>query len=319
MASFKAEYTRDRDLIYGIGVWISCYITHYLDPAKKPRGKLSSDDFAKAHDLKEKEFFAINTYNVSLTNAEVREKQNEVSRYLKAIDASPRSNPYVAQGLATSPSTADLQKLKKSNARLDPSSPGEVRAAAYDMAVRRSSKFGIEYVARNLGGKIHYILDGIDIGKVITRATVSNKSYEKTPICSSELRFLFRNWQAYKSSVQFWKKYDHADPPWYDDKTDELWAAYALARILKGYARRAKLRDAHWEILVPLLDKIDNPGLTHLDVAGLWKVAAADKNPLSLKLIAGRRDYMTARQFIDLFHSLPCDLVNAVTDEVAAD
>jgi hypothetical protein len=319
MASFELEYTPKTDLIYGIGVWISCYVIHYQNPKKRPDGWLSDTDFQEAHRLKEEGFFAINTYNVSLNNAQVRKEQGKVSDYMKAIDASLRSSPGNALKLADRPAPGDIAKLRKSNINLDPSDVRGVREAAYDMAVRRSSKFGIEYVAKNLDGKIHYILDGIDIGKVITKDTVTNKGgYTKTPICSSELRFLFRNWQAYKGNVQFWKNYDHCSPPWYDSRTDELWAAYALARILKGYARRMKLRSEHWEILVPLLEKIDRGGLSHKDVEGLWRVASADKGSLSVKLNAGCKPTLTATQFVDLFHSLPVDLVNAVTDEVDA-
>ena len=308
MADFRTEYVPKKDLIYGIGVWISCYIHHH-GTGQRPAGKLTDTQFRDAQAKKEKEFFAINTYNTALNNAQVRNLRAEVSSYQETLDKSPN----LGRGAAKKPET-----LLKSNAKLDRGNNAQVKAAADDISVRRSCKFGIEYVVQNLGGRIHYVLDGIDIKKVVDRATITNKSgYEKVPICTSELRFLFRQWQRFGSKVQFWQNYDHCAPPWADSATQEDWAAYALARILKGYARKQKLRDAHWQVLVPLLDKLKTGRLSSDDVSGLWDVAAADKGPLSTLIAAKKKTMMTANEFIAMFHSLPADLVNAHTPEAS--
>lgn len=309
MADFRKEYTPKTDLIYGIGIWISCYIHHH-GTGERPKGKLPDKDFKAAQDKKDKEFFAINTYNTALNSAQLKQlkkRDPSVVAYQAELDKSANLGRAAAKGPTT---------LLKSNARLNPRDPVQVKAAADDISVRRSCKFGIEYVTQKLGGRIHYALDGIDIGKVVDRGTVRNKSgFEKVPICTSELRFLFRQWQRVGSKVQFWRDYDHCEPPWADDATREDWAAYAFGRILRGYAHKQKLRSSHWETLVPLLDKHKAGTLGSGDVQGLWQVAAADKGPLSALVRAKQKPVMTAADFIAMFHSLPADMVNAHTPE----
>lgn len=242
MTQFADAFKPKQDLIYGIGAWITRYIVHFDSKgAKKYGGKerIPEDEWDAAHQRKEVDCFAINTFNMAITNAQYAMAGDTLSV------ANVGSGDYMSAFQKTKYGTASTvgsakaltDKLKKGNEALSLSSPEAVCAAAKDLAIRRSSKFGIKYATDTLDGKVHYILDDIDQSVLLAKATITNGSgYTKIPICTSEIRYLFRTWNRYQSGkVVFWQNYAQTSPPW---KTHEMpyrarWAAYAVERLWK--------------------------------------------------------------------------------------
>ncbi len=134
------------------------------------------------------------------------------------------------QPIPSSITTGEIQKLE-----------GKITSVIGDLAIRRSCKFAIDFFARQKSKScIHYILDGMDMKTIVNGTMVTNEETQekKVPICTSELRYLFRNWNKFKDTyrITFYKDYDWAPPPWYDYSDPQVikrWAQYAVHRVFK--------------------------------------------------------------------------------------
>ena len=239
---FIDEFEIKKDIIYGRGYAINAYI-QALQKKKK-----FNEDYSKEHNayknnggkkdffswIKENHFFAINTYNRNLNDAEyVGTYENKFNKYNETLKK------------------IDQTKFIKSNVSIKQfMDDKDVTEAAYkDMIIRRGCKFGIKYITENLSGKVYYALDGITSDSVTNKENFFNKSLrgKKLPICTTELRYLFRNWQHYKDKVIFMKitgdipedirgwvgTPEAVKAPWEDSINLDGWASYALDRIAK--------------------------------------------------------------------------------------
>jgi hypothetical protein len=326
--SFQTEFNDKTDIIYGIGEWISRYIIFKTDGKQYgkqdtvPRAELDA-----AHKLKAESFFAINTFNLAISGAQYRQANGSLTTTLgtatgTADDAKAAAyagtiarSPVYGPGSTTGDVAAKFDKLKKSNASLAPTDQQAVNAAAKDLAIRRSSKFGIAYVVERLNGKVHYILDGVDMSVVLDKKTVTNSSgYDKIPIVSSELRYLFRNWSRFKSTgkVLFWKDYKTCPAPWVAASASDLagWAEYALDRLQKHLA--ALSSDAAWQDDVKQLKLGNRQTATRLR-ANIGKLRGGDLRQHAnaesfLKTLDDR--ISSPKNIIEFFHSIPPGLVN---------
>jgi hypothetical protein len=104
--------------------------------------------------------------------------------------------------------------------------------------VRSACKF-LLYDEIERGGRIHYALDGIDVRDVATAAHRElDDTRSKVPVCTSELREIFRMWSYFATYVTFYNRLKIADPPWTNGPADlmRLWCEYALARARKALA-----------------------------------------------------------------------------------
>lgn len=117
-------------------------------------------------------------------------------------------------------------------------------------ALRRACKHGIRMATvRDDQPLIHFILDDIDMQKVCDRKNpfkvdVAGKG-QTEPITSSELRFVYRNWNDLQKNVHFYVNLELMAPPWIADwaKVDVTgkvliskiawWEAYAQHRLTK--------------------------------------------------------------------------------------
>ena len=165
--------------------------------------------------------------------------QNWTKAYVDRLMGSKQSPDTVSGDVSKSPKL--LAALQKGRDTLtETSSEDDIRAAAKELAIRRSCKFGIEYaLGLNTGAMIHYVLDGMDMLKVATKETFEKNistvggsiSFRKVSICTSELRYLFRNWGriAKTGRVKFYYNYVWIKPPWTEDffKSTQQWAQYA--------------------------------------------------------------------------------------------
>ena len=88
---------------------------------------------------------------------------------------------------------------------------------------KRGSKSGIEMVAQqpdNVARRIHFILDGMDMGGVVNKDT----RLHGDSITSSELRYIYRNWNRLKNKVIFYRDGKVVTSPWQAEET--LWNNY---------------------------------------------------------------------------------------------
>lgn len=101
-----------------------------------------------------------------------------------------------------------------------------------DLINRRACKYLLHQLLKE-DRLIVYSLDGIDQTAVAAAAvfTIQQDGKEKTkvPVCTTELRELFRLWDYFKGHVLFTEKLAKIDPPWVNNiSTQKDWAYYAL-------------------------------------------------------------------------------------------
>ena len=160
-----------------------------------------------------------------------------------------------------------------------------------DIAIRRSCKFGIHYFVERKAAKLHYILDGMDVDAIVKKDRMLNESTgkHKVPICTSEVRYIFRHWNrlAATNRLLFYHDFDAVDAPWSNQKYQGTWAGwaeYALHRYNKHQAR------------VP-------SGVKKTRMAWAINAFTLGKNAI------------TARSVIDCFHGIPSALMNDPQDD----
>lgn len=314
MATIKDNWDGNRgDMMYGIGEQINIYLEHVYSLTGS-KGSVRN----QAHSLKETKYAAINTYNVALSNDKFNTNHGTIAvtpptstkqvtqKYLAALNAHKKYAPSTTSGNvgATPKLLTALQKGNDSIAA-DSSAKG-LKAAAKELAIRRSCKFGIEYNVEK-GARIHYILDGMDMKKVSEKAKFDkvihlyggDLVFKKISICTSELRYLFRNWQKIKSTghVLFYWNYTSVKPPWEDAywaSSLDGWATYAAHRVEKALALLTKQEQA----ATP-------------DLGGIYLLQHLKKLKVQFEpFLTARKTGQPALTQIDLFHKIPSDMVN---------
>lgn len=121
----------------------------------------------------------------------------------------------------------------------------------FDAAIRRSCKFLIYDSIQN-GLQIVYLLDDLDLSKIaylVKRSEAipeearlrTGSSEGKVPICTTEIRELFRNWDYLKNHVSFYMGFNACETPWSGRfGQEESWAEYAAHRAQKILAGKLK-------------------------------------------------------------------------------
>lgn len=240
MANFCAQFDPDGDMLYGRGEEITRYLEAYRRFIKRSTSNVRN----------KYPYAFINNYNMMITNTFLCLKQGRVliNNDRRGVPLTEKQREYqeaLRDSFKYSPDTTlgdvapMLQSLKKSNVNLDPTKRNQVSMASKDLAIRRSSKFGIQFAIMNLGAAVHYILDGITMSVIINKEALKNESVGlmKVPIVTSELRHVFRVWNFYRThNLYFYKDFLTTIPPWNDTsdkKALEGWAAYARQRVAK--------------------------------------------------------------------------------------
>jgi hypothetical protein len=147
------------------------------------------------------------------------------------------------QALNQDPQRANrlIQGVRKDHSQLNPTTnnlTAEVRASVRQFAVRRACKFLI-YDAIGQQRAIAYALDDLDLDAVVNKTAFELESQPgrfKVPVCTSELREMFRRWDACYPWVRFFHDLHAVPPPWDASRglpTVQAWAAYAVARAGK--------------------------------------------------------------------------------------
>jgi hypothetical protein len=95
--------------------------------------------------------------------------------------------------------------------------------AREDKMTSRKCKAGLAWMAAK-GGHVHFVLDGINISKVIHKAYSHGNSFTAT-----ELRWVYRNRfrQEVQRCVQFWNNGQPVVPPWETVEGKTAWQNYS--------------------------------------------------------------------------------------------
>jgi hypothetical protein len=250
------------DMIYGIGEQINAYIS-YLWKNGKLGGNMTSTKYKTDRYVAINTFnrafakgdFTLNGSNIEVDLAKIKNQSLNVDTQTSNIG---RTEDYIDRLMKSKQSPSTLSGNPASNPKLlgalqkgrddltAASSQSDLLAAARELAIRRSCKFGIEYaLSHSSSPMIHYVLDGMDMLKVATKEwfdkTIPKSggsiTFRKVSICTSELRYLFRNWGriSLTGRIKFYYNYTEIVPPWTDAffKSAQQWAEYAQRMATK--------------------------------------------------------------------------------------
>jgi hypothetical protein len=95
-------------------------------------------------------------------------------------------------------------------------------------AVRRACKF-LMYDAIGAGYDIRYALDDLNLNVIVQRLRIDGKM----PVCTSELREIFRYWDFFSQHIKFYRDFLEVSPPWNSIAQQSGWSAYAAQRAQK--------------------------------------------------------------------------------------
>lgn len=265
MAHFLDNFDSDQDVLYGMGKWIHYYIYNYyfvwkgyLDPTEVPaEEEVTGEKWDRAHAVYQRN--VINNYNEPITRKLFSVNKTPAGGHVSVASVDPENRPTdpifqayfrsleQATGFGPESLEGPLSDLhvalsmyedgpRHRDGSLNSRARGSLAFIAYDIAIRRSCKFGIDFFSTC--GTVHYILDELDIGNVVRNRMVRNQTTGKmkVPICTSELLYIFRHWQRLKCGpkVRFWYKYEEVPPPWQWEHWNRerfYWATYAIHRF----------------------------------------------------------------------------------------
>jgi hypothetical protein len=283
------------DLVYGItparNAYISAWEQSVMSRYQGAQNDAAKDTLFKELEAKAKNWHTLDSYNNYYAVPVAGEvKPTQVldalkSRYESATE--PRVKAYLQSLIVSrySPavvSSAPQQKVSQEGYRRDhfndPRSGAEKffgvhkdkanekregRALAQNLnylAIRRACKFGIGLLAEDsvfvqMGAKIRFVLDGLDMREVATKATrdsntgVDQGTKQAVSITVSELRYAFRNWGKLNNTVVLYVNLQPVQAPWLTDwgpmnciagagnptirAEKALWSAYEAQRIQK--------------------------------------------------------------------------------------
>lgn len=333
---FKDAFNTNVDVIYGTGLWIHIYLYNYYfgwGPGQTPIGKADIDFtlppgqfdplMSKAHDKYGTN--VINVYNEPIHTKSYSvdkdtktvaapslkpvkathdpQTQTLANDYLTALKACKHLGPDSVKGAIDDRLVRALRKYDKlgtadfGKATLSGKVAGQVAYTLYDVAIRRSCKYGVFYFTHVKHSTLHYILDEMDIGTIVDKDMLKNDSTnaKKVPICTSELRYIFRHWNQLKDgTLVFYDRYQRCGAPWADQKWQAHrvgWADYAIARVTKYRGRIT---------------------------AAVGSASLLSAFDTAVRMFELGRVPITAKKVIEAFHALPATLTNSPYDDTIA-
>lgn len=108
-----------------------------------------------------------------------------------------------------------------------------------DDAIRRASKLGIDFSARQ-GGKVHFLLGGLEhsMEDVVNKRNF-NKHHGVKDFTAAELRYIYRNKKHLRESVQFYDRgLQPTAAPW--ETHPKLWEQYKRGETVHTWPRAPK-------------------------------------------------------------------------------
>lgn len=201
-------------------------INNVLDPAKP---------YAEDWEKTEKKIKEVEKDVGGVAKGPVPGKGMDMFDYASRLKESKKFSPALTANLEPQMSKDDQEKLRQqSDSTFD---------QKYYLAIRRSCKFGIEYVCGTTGPiKIHFILDTIDLKQVTTK---SKNKEGVLGITGSELRYLYRNWDELKkkNKVLFYLKEYEVPAPWENKQVDATLKKLAVDAKCESYLDESLWKD----------------------------------------------------------------------------
>lgn len=263
---FRDEFRPKFDVLYGISEWRDKYLDSWIAQEKQRLGQ-AAQVLLELEEVATKSL--INYYNrpISYLEAKSITAKNVADLITANVNHVSGARVYISELLASRYSPAlvrendSIRSMPKNDNRVpgtetafiqafkNPATKQMVVDAALYLAIRRACKFGIEYVMEFKDGAIHYVLDGITMADVVSKAEMPINMAAQTgvPITTSELRYIFRNWYWFKDKVDqyngliFWRGYNRTMPPWVNEPAP--WIPYAAHRVNKYRAAKQHAPD----------------------------------------------------------------------------
>ncbi|WP_206853885.1 hypothetical protein [Candidatus Enterococcus mangumiae] len=104
----------------------------------------------------------------------------------------------------------------------------------------RGSKIGVDIAKTNPNVTIYFLLDGLDMKRVLTKPRVKKPTSNVT---NHELRYVYRNWSQLEGKIVFFKNGKEVSPPWESFEYKKMWQAYKPKRFQKHNWIRRKWMD----------------------------------------------------------------------------
>ncbi|MGM0330682.1 MULTISPECIES: hypothetical protein [Enterococcus] len=87
----------------------------------------------------------------------------------------------------------------------------------------RGSKIGIDIAKTNPNVTIYFLLDGLDMKRVLTKPRIKMPTINVT---NHELRYIYRNWSQLEGKIIFFNDGKEVAPPWHTSEYKKMWQAY---------------------------------------------------------------------------------------------
>ncbi|MCG8609740.1 MAG: hypothetical protein MI864_04310 [Pseudomonadales bacterium] len=253
MSQFSHNYDMNRgDLIYGIhpgrcqSIYMQALHSNYCDEYNNHFGIGNGNAFRGIRDLSNSNK---RSHVIDYTGKQRPRSNSTNQKMFQQVYHDTLMNSSFAPNTVFNLNESQLKKEKRDGR--------DLLELQWSKSIRKACKHGIKMIATQPafttgGAKIHFVLDGMgDLTKVAFKEPL-NKSAPYVSITSSELTFVYRNWEKLnlESCVNFYVNAQRVPAPWNDHWSlqDGLggkvssgygaWLRYQMKRrILKGKTR----------------------------------------------------------------------------------
>lgn len=221
-----------------------------------------------------------------------KEDYPQISNYWLSV-----KNKYIAGSIKDEPQAKFWNKFGQlyGDAKKDPKTPTNTKKSPErmdsdqwvlrdqetiidDIIVRRSCKF-LLYDSIKRGSDIAYTLDDLDLNKVAEKAKVEetvdrsgvSTTERKVPICTTELREIFRRWDFFDNHLTFYTNFETCDPPWFTHGVKD-WAQYSVDLALKIKLKYSDLT-SQIDALINIFDSGNYPDV----ISGYHKLKPSER------------------------------------------
>jgi hypothetical protein len=228
-AKFVSEFQRGKDLVYGLAMPRGKYVLALDDDYDtKALPDIANLRIQPKADM---DFVIIDTFNNAFLGTEVFNSAAPIFAGSKLTQQQRTgSEAYLGQLPNEHAEVKSFREFLERTYELD--SIKASSKANQMMRYGRACKAGLTYAATARNGRVHFVLDEVDMTRVL--ADVNNPKHERN-ITGKELRWLYRhrNDTQIMASVKFWRDGQPCAAPWDDPAYKTAWEQYGTSRSTK--------------------------------------------------------------------------------------